>query len=194
MASDPAHRTQTMPATDEGYGGRYEEDSFDYPSAAPAAPGLGEEVPAERDALPSSEPQAGSESKAEETSPATGLRGLGELAAARRGLLLSVAAGLLALGGFGTALSMVSDTVSSDPSPGSTAQVSSPTSPVAQPPAPSQAASSPTDAGALPGGTSPTSPSPTGAVTSAAAPGTGDHQEDGQDDQEREDGDRSGDG
>ncbi|MFF4361631.1 hypothetical protein [Streptomyces sp. NPDC001604] len=193
MASDHVERTQVIPTTEQGYGGRYEEDSFDYPSAVPVDRSRVEEAPPMgHDALPSSGPEP--ESETEEKSAAAGPRSLGQLAVARRGLVLSVAAGLLALGGFGAALSMVSDTVSSDPSPGGTAQVSSPTSPAAQPPAPSAPASSPVDTGAIPGGTVPAAPSPTSAATSAGAPGQGDHQEDGQDDQEREDGDRSGDG
>ncbi|MFJ9729626.1 hypothetical protein ACIRP3_43615 [Streptomyces sp. NPDC101209] len=186
MASDPTHRTHVMPAAEQGYGGRYAEDAIDYPSAPPRSPEMGEEAPAGRETRPSPEPEP--ETETAKRSAAAGMRNLGQLAAARRGLVLSAVAGLLALGSLGAALSMVSDTVSSDPSPGGTAAVFSPTSPAAQPPAASGPASSPADAGSLPADTVPATP------THTAAPSDGDHQEGGGDDQEREDGDRSGDG
>ncbi|MFJ8600034.1 hypothetical protein ACIREM_15165 [Streptomyces shenzhenensis] len=99
---------------------------------------------------------------------------------------LTVVAALVLLGGFGLALSTVSDTVTSTPDPGGPAQVSAPRSPGAP--------SLPPDA-TLPAGP------PGAAVDTAVAstqtavpPVTDDHGDDGhrEEEQGREDGDHDG--
>ena len=113
----------------------------------------------------------------------------GQQLATRRRPLLALAATLVVIGGFGSALSAVSDTVTSDPTPGGTAQVSAPKSPTEQPRLPGATAS------ATPPGTgAEVLPAPTGSTSA-----TSDRRDDehgghgGQEDQQREDGDRSGD-
>ncbi|WP_250400432.1 hypothetical protein [Streptomyces cellostaticus] len=99
-----------------------------------------------------------------------------------------VAAAVLLLGGFGLALSTVSDTVSSDPTPGGTAQVSAPKSPTGQPlpPVASATAGPGIGAGASAAPTE-TSPLP------CAGEDRGRDEEHGPGERGREDGDDAGD-
>ena len=177
--------TAVLGRAEAGYGARFDEDAFDYPSPAAWDARSGDE--SQRDSVdtagPADEPDTAGRAHggghARETSgwqqPAT-----------RRRPLLAVAAALVVLGGFGFALSAVSDTVTSDPTPGGTAQVSAPTSPTGQPPLPGVTVS------ATPPGTgAEVLPTPTGSTSA-----TSERREDkhgGQEDQQREDGDRSGD-
>ncbi|SES31103.1 hypothetical protein SAMN04487983_10425 [Streptomyces sp. yr375] len=167
-----------------GYGDRFAEDAFDYPSSAarsesadPALTGAGEPV---------AEPQASAGQQGPRGRAVRSADGWREAAVRHRSVLTGVAA-LVVLGGFGLALSTVSDTVTSPPSPGGTAQVSVPKSPTTQPvsPAPPATTEPPGDA---------VSPATTPTQTSLS-PGTGEDrdrgEEHGREDQEREDGDDS---
>ncbi|MEU2743397.1 hypothetical protein ABZ656_51200 [Streptomyces sp. NPDC007095] len=167
-----------------GYGDRFAEDAFDYPSSAAqdwsakAAPAP-EAIASATAAAPQPVPQA----RRTGHGGARGANGW-QQAAVRHRSALTAAAAVLLLGGFGFALSTVSDTVSSDPTPGSTAQVSAPKSPTGQP---------------LPPDASATAEPGTGAGASAAPtpasplPGTGEDrgrdQEHGPNEPGREDGD-----
>lgn len=154
----------------ESYGGRFDEDAFDYP-VPPASPT--DEAPVAADfAGPSHEANEERRSRRGRSREPAG-RPWG---AARHVRALAAAAVLLVLGGFGFALSAVSDTVSSDPDPGGTAQVPAPRSPTAQPPPP---------------GTAPPAEEPVAPAPSASAPASGADREHRQGEQEREDGDRS---
>ncbi|MBT1093531.1 hypothetical protein [Streptomyces sp. Tu102] len=179
-----------------GYGDRYAEDSFDYPASASAQDWSAGAPPA-----PAADP-ADSVSAHLDTGnggSGTGRRG-GQAAArwpqgaGRRKPLLLAAAALLIAGGFGLARSMVSNTVSSSPTPGPASDLGqvSATQPVT-PSAPPVSALPPADSGTGPG---------TSAPATSAAPVTGDRhdgereddgREDHRDDQ-REDSDRSDDG
>ncbi|MDX2675373.1 hypothetical protein [Streptomyces soliscabiei] len=196
MATDPEQRTWVIPVIQDGYGGRYEEDSFDYPSSAePVGPGPTEEPPPAADDALASDAAPEPPSEADERPGPSGSNSLGQLVAARRGLVLAVLAGLLAVSGVGVSLSMVSDAVS-DPGPGSAVQVPAPTPPAEQAPAPSAPPSSPADASSVPGGTASSAPSRTGQTPGAGtgARDEGEGRDDGLEGQEREDGGRSGDG
>ncbi|MFF8941852.1 hypothetical protein ACF1A5_06135 [Streptomyces sp. NPDC014864] len=166
-----------------GYGDRFAEDAFDYPSsiahscsADPAPTGAGE---------PGAEPPVpvGQRSpKGRAVRSANGWRN----AAVRPRSILTGAAALVVLGGFGLALSTVSDTVTSPAAPAGTAQVSVPKSPTTQPSSAAPATVEP------PGDTA----SPAATSTSASLPpGTGedrDREEDHRrEDQGREDGDNA---
>ncbi|MFF0001579.1 hypothetical protein [Streptomyces avermitilis] len=104
--------------------------------------------------------------------------------AARHRSVLMAAAALVVLGGFGFALSSVSETVSSNPTPGGTAQVSAPRSPTAQPLPPDPAATPES-----PGGAAGTAAVPT---QTSSSPGAGEDRdrdkEHGREEQGREDG------
>ncbi|MGW3101370.1 hypothetical protein [Streptomyces sp. NPDC001100] len=205
MSIDPAHPAATqLPDTDatalfaapargpaEGaYGVGYAEDSFDYPSPAPAQswsdgrPPLG----AALDAAPpagvdgAEEGQSASRGHARET-------GWWERVADWPRWAVIVAAALVITGGFGLSLSMVSDTVSSDPAPGAsggTSEVTVPQSPAVPDLPPQATASASSPAGGASGGVS---VSPTG---TSPLPGAGG--QDRQEDNGRGDGDSTNDG
>ncbi|MFF7987153.1 hypothetical protein ACFZDK_50145 [Streptomyces sp. NPDC007901] len=165
-----------------GYGDRFEEDAFDYPSSgahswsADLAPrGAGEPV---------AEPQEPAARRAARTRAVRSADGWRH-AVVRPRSLLTTAAALVVLGGFGFALSTVSDTVTSPTGPGGTAEVSAPKSPTAQPvsPTPPVTSDPPRD-----------TVSPTTAPTQTSVPpGAGEDrdrgEEHGREDQGREDGD-----
>ncbi|MCG7209400.1 hypothetical protein [Streptomyces arenae] len=167
-----------------GYGGRFAEDAFDYPSST-AHSFCADPAPTD-----TGEPSAARPVPAGHRSPrgravrsADGWR----QAARRPRSVLTAAAALVVLGGFGLALSTVSDTVTSPPAPGSTVQV-----PVPKPPA-TQSLSPTAPATAAPPGDA---PSPTAAPTQTSLPpGTGQDpdrsDEHGREDQGREDGDNA---
>ncbi|MFJ9712706.1 hypothetical protein [Streptomyces sp. NPDC101234] len=168
-----------------GYGGRFAEDAFDYPSstahswsADPAPTETGEPGPEPQGTADRRDRKRGTERSADNWRQAAG----------RPRSVLTVAAVLVLLGGFGLALSTVSDTVTSPPVPGSTVQVSVPKPSATQSlsPTASFTAVRPGDAA-----------SPTVAPTqSGLPPGTGEDRdrgdEHGREDQGREDGDNAG--
>ncbi|WP_200309264.1 hypothetical protein [Streptomyces adelaidensis] len=185
-----------------GYGDRYAEDSFDYPDRPSPAPAqswsAGEPPPGSAPPVAPAEDSDsadGEQRRTDEDRSRTAGRWQ-QLAARRRPALMGVAA-LVVMGGFGAALSMVSETVSSDSVPsgsGGTARVSAPKSPAEPSPAPDVAASAaPPAAGGAGDGVSVTS-SPTGSVPGAGEEGDDEHGEDEREDRGREDDDRAGDG
>lgn len=218
MPSDPAHpgpAQQPGPGAtavfaahpsgspEGGYGDRYAEDSFDYPERPSPAPAqswsAGERPTGFVPAVGTADEESGSadvgrRAGGDRSRPAGG----GRQVAARRRPALMVAAGLVVMSGFGVALSMVSDTVSTDSVPsgsGGTAQVSAPKSPTepSLPPDATVSASPPATGGDGGDGAS-VAPSPTGLFPSARERGEDEHGEDGREDREREDGDRADDG
>ncbi|MGI3224324.1 hypothetical protein ACRJ4B_10600 [Streptomyces sp. GTA36] len=182
--------TQARGSEAGGYVARYEEDSFDYPSPS-SSWSDGEQPP---DLAPGPAPSTGAgsadEARRTEGGHARETDGWQQVAGLRRPALLAAAA-MVIMGGFGLALSMVNDTVSSTPDPGAssgTAQVSAPKSPPAPVLPPPATASAPPPAG---GGAGDVTFSPT---QSSPLPGTGDQRDDQreqeqQQDREREDGD-----
>jgi len=204
--SDP-DATAVLPAgaldpSEGGYADRYAEDSFDYPdhlSPEPARswsqggppPGF---TPAAGPAVESDGVAVGQRrADLDRSRPA----GRGRQVVARRRPALMVAATLVAMGGFGVALSMVSDTLSSDAVPsgsGGTAQASVPKSPTepSRPPDATASASPPAAGGAGGAGTS-AAPSPTGLLPSAREQHGDERGEDGREEHDREDGDRADD-
>ncbi|MFE4703505.1 hypothetical protein ACFRIC_41270 [Streptomyces sp. NPDC056738] len=217
MPTDPAHPAPAQqPGSDAtavlaagalapaegGYGDRYAEDSFDYPDHPSPAPAqswsAGEQPPGFAPAVGPAE-----ESDSADVGPpgADGDRsrpaGPWRQVAARRRPALMAAAALVAMGGFGAALSMVSDTLSSDAVPsgsGGTAQVSAPKSPNEQSPPPDATASaSPPAAGGAGGAGVSAAPSPTGLLPSAREHGD-ERGEDGREEHDRQDGDLTDDG
>ncbi|MFJ9904311.1 hypothetical protein ACIRVK_15685 [Streptomyces sp. NPDC101152] len=132
MPTDPDRRRGQSSREEDGYGGRFDEDAFDYPTTPPATePWSAAETP------PRVEP--------DESVPRSGESGgSGEPSGRKRAALrhgpllpyrpvLAVAAALVALGGFGFALSAVSSTVTSDPRPAGTAKVPAPKPPSTDP-------------------------------------------------------------
>ncbi|WP_424882963.1 hypothetical protein [Streptomyces sp. SLBN-8D4] len=172
-----------MPADDgpSGYGDRYAEDSFDYPPSASALDWSAGAPPA-----PTANPVGSVSAHLETGNNGSGAgRRAGRAAArwpqgaARRKPLLLSAGALLIAGGFGMALSMVSNTVSSSPSPGPASdlgQVSATQS--VTPSAPPVSALPPTDSGTGQG---------TSAPATSAPPATGDRRDGGREDDGRED-------
>lgn len=192
-----------LDSAEEGYGDRYAEDSFDYPDHPSPAPtqswSASEQSPDFAPTVGSTE-ESGSADVVQRRADRSRSRSAGrwQQVAVRRRPALMVAAALVAMGGFGAALSMVSDTVSSDsvPSgPGGTAQVSAPKSPTepSLPPEATASASPPAAGGAGGDGTSAT-PSPTGLLPGTGELGDDEHGEDGREGRGREDGDRADDG
>ncbi|MDX3523272.1 hypothetical protein [Streptomyces scabiei] len=190
---------QPVPGSAEGsYQARYVEDSFDYPSPAAEQSWSAGTLPPDAPQAASPGTESGTMDEGQLQADGAGTRPADrwrQVAVRRRPTLL-VAAALVALGGFGGALSMVGDTLSSSPvpgAPGDTAPVSAPKSPTDTPSLPPEAtasASSPE-----PGGDG-ASAAPTGA---GLLPGTGEHRddergEDHREDHEREDGDGADDG
>jgi len=112
MPADPAHPAEG------GYGVRYAEDSFDYPSPALAESWSQSTQPL--DAVPdaglSTEADSADEEQRTDRGHARETIWWGQMAGRRRAALMVVAT-LLVMGGFGLSLSMVSSTVSSDPAP-----------------------------------------------------------------------------
>ncbi|MEU5592604.1 hypothetical protein [Streptomyces sp. NPDC020298] len=169
-----------------GYGDRFEEDAFDYPSLSPspAWPSQGcSAAPAEATAA---DVELEAEAVGSRRSRAREKSRQGHTAVRNRSALTAVAA-VVPLSGFGLALSTVSDTVTSDPSPGGTAQVSAPRSPGA--PSLLPEATLPAQP---PGGTVDTATPP---AQTAVPPVTGDRGDDdhGEEEQGREDGDHADD-
>lgn len=166
------------PATGS-YGDRFEEDAFDYPSSGayswsvdPAPRGTGEPV---------AEPQEPAAHRAARTRAVRSTDGWRH-AAVRPRSLLTAAAALVVLGGFGLALSTVSD---SPTGPGGTAQVSVPKSPTTLPVSPTPPVTTEPPGNAV---------SPTAAPTQTSVPpGASDDRDrgekQGREDQGREDGD-----
>ncbi|MFE1314387.1 hypothetical protein [Streptomyces sp. NPDC058755] len=169
-----------------GYGDRFAEDAFDYPSPSPShAWSSDDSVPASTEAT-GAESAPGAEEGGSRRSRARDESGWRQTAVRHRSAAVAVAA-LALLGGFGLALSTVSDTVTSTPNPGGTAQVSAPRSPGSPslPPDPALPAQ-PSGAGAN------TATPPT---QTAVPPVTGDRGDDdhGEEEQGREDGDHADD-
>ena len=106
-----------------------DEDVFDYPAPSASSAWSVDEAPSTVAATADSPP-----SKAPARGRVRGWSGAREAGAwrqvaARRRHALMVAAALVVVGGFGLALSMVSDTVSTNPASGGTARVPAPKSP-----------------------------------------------------------------
>ncbi|MFJ9563678.1 hypothetical protein ACIRQQ_27075 [Streptomyces fuscichromogenes] len=122
-----------------GYGGRFEEDAFDYPSSSASQAWSSDDGTADFVEVTVPKPEPGPESVAEagggRRSRAREESRWRHAAVRHRSAVTAVmaVATLVLLGGFGLALSTVSDTVTSDPTPGDTAQVSVPQSPGTQP-------------------------------------------------------------
>lgn len=179
------HDHASVPAdTEVIYGGRSGEDAFDYPSPSSAHSWSTEE---ETDRTGQATADAGPESSPK---TADGKRrnpndGGWRQAADRHRTVLMAAAALILLGGFGLALSTVSDTVTSNPDPGGTAPVSAPKSPglPSYPPSATASDEPPTEA---------VSPAVT-PVPTASSSGADDHRgdDDGKEDPGREDGDHA---
>lgn len=184
-SGEPIPETAVLGQGEAGYGARFDEDAFDYPSPGASHPwsGQGPRLDPVDTAVPVDELDgAGRAHGPGHVREAPGWPQL----AARRSPLLAVAAALVVMGGFGFALLAVSDTVTSDPTPGATAQVSVPKSPTERPRLPGVTASA-----TPPGIGAEVLPTPTGSTSA-----TSDRRDDehgGQEDQQREDGDRSGD-
>ncbi|MFD8379152.1 hypothetical protein ACFV2X_11550 [Streptomyces sp. NPDC059679] len=215
----PATETTAVLKPSEGaYGARFDEDAFNYPSPAASQAWPGDEpLPKPADAAGSADASGSADAAtpADATGPADAAapvdepdaarqaRGRGrerdafgwQRLLARRRPVLAVAAALTVMGGFGFALSAVSDTVSSNPTPVGTVRdpASKPPTEQPQPPGATPSPASPPDGGA---GVLPT---PTGSL-----PSTADRHDDEDDrgreddqghreDQRHEDGDRSGD-
>jgi hypothetical protein len=187
-----------VPADDgpSGYGDRYAEDSFGYPASASALDWSAGEPPA-----PAADPVDSISAHMETGNGGSGAgRRAGRAAvrwprgAARRKPLLLAAAVPLIAGGFGLALSMVSNTVSSHPSPGPASdlgQVSATQSVI--PSTPPVSALPPADIGTGPGTSAPATSAPPVAGDRRDGEREDDGREDHRDDQ-REDSDRSDDG
>ncbi|MEV5802350.1 hypothetical protein [Streptomyces collinus] len=111
-----------------GYGNRFEEDAFDYPSPSPSQAWSCDDSVADIPEVFA----AGSESRIEaggsRRSRVRDESRWRQTVVRHRSAVTTVAA-LVLLAGFGLALSTVSTTVTSNPDPGGTAQVSAPKSP-----------------------------------------------------------------
>ncbi|MFF4564037.1 hypothetical protein [Streptomyces sp. NPDC001435] len=185
------HENATTPLPDSargGYGNRFEEDAFDYPSPSPlpSQSWSSEDGPTGSAETTVADAQSEAEASGSRRSRARDESGWRQTAVRHRSALTAVAT-LVLLGGFGLALSTVSDTVTSNPTPGSTAQVSAPKSP-GSPSLPSDA----TLPAEPPGGTANTATPPT---QTALPPVTGDRGDDhhGEEERGREDGDHADD-
>ncbi|MGW2705679.1 hypothetical protein [Streptomyces sp. NPDC001340] len=172
------------------YGDRFEEDAFDHPSPSPSHAWSSDDgVPGSTEATAESAPVA--EEGGSRRSRARDESRWRQTAVRHRSAAVAVAA-IALLGGFGLALSTVSDTVTSTPNPGGTVQVSAPRSP-GSPSLPPDAALPAQPSGA--GANTATPPAQT-----AVPPVTGDHGDDdhgdddhGEEEQGREDGDHADD-
>lgn len=111
-----------------GYGNRFEEDAFDYPSPSPSQAWSSDESVADTPDVSAADSEARTEAGGSRRSRARNESRWRQTAVRHRSAVTAVAA-LVLLGGFGLALSTVSDTVTSNPNPGGTAQVSAPKSP-----------------------------------------------------------------
>ncbi|MPY34763.1 hypothetical protein FNH09_27055 [Streptomyces adustus] len=173
--------------TPASYGDRFAEDAFDYPLLPDGQNWSAEAASASAavDGATADAPQPAAAPRGRERGQVRGAGGWQQVAVFRSPALAAGAAVLL-LGGFGFALSTVSDTVSSDPTPGSTVQVSAPKSPTGQPLPPAPTAGPGADAGVG-----------AAATPTSTVPGTGEDRrragEHGPDEQEREDGDHTDD-
>ena len=165
-----------------GYGDRFEEDAFDHPSPQATDAGSADAASGTATGETVTAPHAPAAGRRRAGSPASDGR---RQAISRHRSVLMACAALVVLGGFGFALSSVSEAVSSNPTPGGTAQVSAPRSPTAQPLPPDV-----TTGPASPGGGAGNAavPAQTGSPPgTAGVPGPGeDH---GREEQGREDGD-----
>ncbi|NEC87822.1 hypothetical protein [Streptomyces sp. SID12501] len=219
MPTDPAHpapaqrpdpeatavlAAASLDPAEGGYGDRYGEDAFDYPEHHSPAPAQSWAAAGEQPAGYASTADPADEESAsgdvgqrraggDRSRPA----GRGRQVAARRRPALMVAAALVVMGGFGVALSMVSDTLSSDAVPSGssgTAQVSAPKSPTEPSPSPDATASpSPPAAGGAGGAGVSAAPSPTGLLPSAREQHGDERGDDGREEHDREDGGRADD-
>ncbi|MFF9363923.1 hypothetical protein [Streptomyces griseoluteus] len=165
-----------------GYGDRLADDAFDYPSSTSHS-WSADQAPTAADEL-GVEPHPPAGRHGSRAGAVRGREGWRQAVVRPRSALMAVAA-LLVLGGFGLALSAVSDTVTSPATPGGTAQVTAPKSPTTQPLTP----------------VPPSATEPSGGVVSPAAiptpagvpPVTGEDRDRGEEhereDQQREDGD-----
>ncbi|KAK1178980.1 hypothetical protein B7755_012985 [Streptomyces sp. NBS 14/10] len=216
-AKPATETTAVLNQTEGAYGARFDEDAFNYPSPATSQAWPGDEpLPKPADAAGAADAagSAAAATPADATAPGDAARhargrgrereheqerereaGRWQRLLARRRPVLAVAAALMVLGGFGFALSAVSDTVSSNPSPVGTVRDPASESPTEQPQPPG-ATPSPASP---PGGGAGVLPTPTG-----SPPSTADRHDDEDDqgreedqgrreDQQNEDGDRSGD-
>ncbi|MEU5278569.1 hypothetical protein AB0G87_19395 [Streptomyces asoensis] len=171
-------------ATPRGYGDRFAEDAFDYPSPQATQAWSADAPSATADEETDTASQAPTQGRARADNRARGA-GTWQQVTGRHRTVLMAAAALVVLGGFGLALSSVSETVSSDPHPGGTAQVSAPRSPTAQPLPPDPAATP-----EPPGGAAGTTASPTQTSSSpSAGQDRGRDEKHGREEQGREDGD-----
>ncbi|MFJ9869555.1 hypothetical protein [Streptomyces sp. NPDC101165] len=174
-----------------GYGDRFEDDAFDYPSPSLSHAWSSDDgVPGPTEAT-GAESEPGDEEGGSRRSRARDESRWRWTAVRHRSAVTAVAA-LALLGGFGLALSTVSDTVTSTPHPSGTAQVSAPRSP-GSPTLPPDA----TLPARPPGAGANTAAPPT--QTAAVPPVTGDRGDDdhgddhGEEEQGREDGDHADD-
>ncbi|MET7480193.1 hypothetical protein ABZT17_38375 [Streptomyces sp. NPDC005648] len=167
--------------TPGGYGDRFAEDAFDYPSssthswsAGPAATGVGE---------PAGQPQVPARQRGPQGRAVRNADGWRQ-AAVRHRSVLTAAGALVVLGGFGFALSAVSDTVTSPPTPGTTAQVSVPKPPTTQRAVPAAPTTTESSGNVASPAATPTQTS----VPSGTGQDRGRGEEHRREDQEREDG------
>jgi hypothetical protein len=191
-----------LDSAEGSYSDRYAEDSFDYPEHTSPPPAqswsAGEQPPGFASAAPTEESDSADEGQRGGNRARSRTAGRWQQMAARRRPALMAAAALVVMGGFGVALSMVSDTVSSDSvlsGSGGTAQVSAPKSPI-EPALPLDATASaaPPAAGGTGGDGASAAPTATSLL-----PGTGhqrddEHGEDAEEDRGREDGEHVDDG
>lgn len=146
-----------------GYGDRFEEDAFDYPSPQATHAWSADAASATDAGETDTALHAPAEGRRRAGSTARGSDGWQQAVSRHRSVLIAAAA-LVVLSGFGFALSSVSETVSSNPTPGGTAQVSAPRSPTA-PPLPPDVTAGP----ASPGGGAGTAAAPTQTSSPSAA-------------------------
>ncbi|MFI7405637.1 hypothetical protein ACIBW9_35050 [Streptomyces sp. NPDC049541] len=158
-----AEQTAILDAVDgapapRGYGDRFAEDAFDYPSPQATHAWSADAASATAAGETDTVSRVPAQGRGRAGSKARGAGGWRQVAGRHQSVLLAAAA-LVVLGGFGLALSSVSQTVSSNPTPGGTAQVSAPRSPTARPlppdpadtPEPPGSAAVPTQTSSSPG-------------------------------------------
>lgn len=153
-----------LPGAPGGYGDRFAADAFDYPSPSAEPAWSDGTAPAAAAGETVSSPRRPDENRGRGDSRVREAAGW-QQAAVRHRPALTAAAVVLLLGGFGFALSALSDDVSSHPTPGGTAQVSVPKPPTAYPLPPDAPATA-----EQPGGAAGTSAAPT---RTSSSPGTG---------------------
>ncbi|MCH5677809.1 hypothetical protein [Streptomyces gilvus] len=117
--------------TPGGYGDRFAEDAFDYPSSSAHSWSAGPAPTGAEEA--GAEPQGPAAVPPGPTARAVRRSDGWRQAAVRHRSVLTATAALVVVGGFTLALSTVDDTVTSPPGPGGTVQVPVPKSPTVQP-------------------------------------------------------------